>query len=419
MPAPAAAEVIEPAPTAEPAPAPEPSAEQPDVPVAEPEPVAVVAPAPAEPAPRPVRSERPPVTPRVEAPVVAEVAGPRRPGPGGGTAGRSRPRRTSDLIRAAIAGCASHPAAGRDRDRPHRCAGHASRAGHRRCPGRRSGVRTGRSSESSALAHRQADSAATGPAAFAIGSPDPAPAGQRSALGRHSSGAGSTERPTQWSAHRWSCTTRWSPPRRRRVHPRQRPPRRRSAGRSRWTWRSRWSRWSGFAAERPASPAAPWTQPSSSPRPRGAAAAVHQLHAQRRAGPRGDHRHRTRRLRPGVRSQAQPYGSRRRALPAQQRRDGHGHDDPVGRPDGAVRPRDRRRDPPRRTRPAGRDRAASAVRRQRRRGEPAAAGTGGHRDGSRRPWQDHVARQDPLGQRRRRRGRWHHPAHRCLPSRPG
>ena len=30
-----------------------------------------------------------------------------------------------------------------------------------------------------------------------------------------------------------------------------------------------------------------------------------------------------------------------------------------------------------------------------------------------------AARQDPRGQRRRQRGRRHHPAHRCLPRRPG
>ncbi len=43
-----------------------------------------------------------------------------------------------------------------------------------------------------------------------------------------------------------------------------------------------------------------------------------------------------------------------------------------------------------------------------------AARTRDHRHGSRRPWQDHAARPDPQRQRRCRRSRWHHPAHRCL-----
>ena len=40
---------------------------------------------------------------------------------------------------------------------------------------------------------------------------------------------------------------------------------------------------------------------------------------------------------------------------------------------------------------------------------------GRHRHGSRRPRKDPPARRDPQRGRRRGRGRWHHPAHRCLP----
>ena len=72
-------------------------------------------------------------------------------------------------------------------------------------------------------------------------------------------------------------------------------------------------------------------------------------------GARRRRRHRARRVGPGVRSQAEPHRGRRRALPAQQRRDGHGHDDAVRRADGAVRPRDRRRHPARRAGPGGGD----------------------------------------------------------------
>ena len=45
------------------------------------------------------------------------------------------------------------------------------------------------------------------------------------------------------------------------------------------------------------------------------------------------------------------------------------------------------------------------------------ASAGRHRHGSRRPRQDQAARRDPHGERRRGRGRRHHPAHRCLPGR--
>ena len=61
-------------------------------------------------------------------------------------------------------------------------------------------------------------------------------------------------------------------------------------------------------------------------------------------------------------------------------------------------------------------------RRRRRRG-PGRAAAGRHRHGSRRPRKDPPARRDPADRRRRGRGRWHHPAHRCLPGarseRPG
>ena len=40
---------------------------------------------------------------------------------------------------------------------------------------------------------------------------------------------------------------------------------------------------------------------------------------------------------------------------------------------------------------------------------------GRDRDGSRRPRKDQAARRPAHGQRRRQGGRWHHPAHRCLP----
>ena len=46
---------------------------------------------------------------------------------------------------------------------------------------------------------------------------------------------------------------------------------------------------------------------------------------------------------------------------------------------------------------------------------PPAACAGRDRHGPRRPRQDDAARHDPLGQRRRGRGRRHHPAHRCVP----
>ena len=106
---------------------------------------------------------------------------------------------------------------------------------------------------------------------------------------------------------------------------------------------------------------------------------------------------------------------RRRPLPAEQRRDGHGDHDARRRADGDVRARGRRGDPARRAGPAGRSRTAEVVRRLRRRRRPGAAAAGHHRDGPRRPRQDHAARPHPRRPRRRRRGRWHHPAHRRLP----
>ena len=46
---------------------------------------------------------------------------------------------------------------------------------------------------------------------------------------------------------------------------------------------------------------------------------------------------------------------------------------------------------------------------------PGGPSAGRHRHGSRRPRQDPTARRHPQDQRRRGRGRRHHPAHRCLP----
>ena len=51
------------------------------------------------------------------------------------------------------------------------------------------------------------------------------------------------------------------------------------------------------------------------------------------------------------------------------------------------------------------------------RGRPGRPSAGRDRHGSRRPRQDQAARRDPQHQRRRGRGRRHHPAHRCLPGR--
>ena len=52
-----------------------------------------------------------------------------------------------------------------------------------------------------------------------------------------------------------------------------------------------------------------------------------------------------------------------------------------------------------------------------RRGRPGHPAAGRHRHGSRRPRQDQAPRRAAQRQRRRQGGRWHHPAHRCLPGR--
>ena len=51
------------------------------------------------------------------------------------------------------------------------------------------------------------------------------------------------------------------------------------------------------------------------------------------------------------------------------------------------------------------------------RGRPRGPPAGRHRHGSRRPRQDEAPRRDPQDQRGRRRGRWHHAGHRCVPGR--
>ena len=250
--------------------------------------------------------------------------------------------------------------------RPHRS---RSAPGNGRRPGRRP-RRCTAAARPSDVADGQADPAAPGSSAVAVGSSDPAASRQRPAL----TAAHDRSRPAHHRSGRSAPrrSRRPAPGRSRpsrRLHARWRPPRRSAPRRSR-RWSGSAERW-WPASERTAPPTAAWPQPTSSSRPRGAAAAVHELHAQRRAGARRRRRDRARRVGPGVRSQAQPHRGRRRALPAQQRRDGHGHDDALRRADGAVRPRDRRRDPARRAGPAGGDPAPGAVRRQRRRGEPA------------------------------------------------
>ena len=145
-------------------------------------------------------------------------------------------------------------------------------------------------------------------------------------------------RSPRWRSSRWIHPTSVRRPR----WPSRWPGRSR---RSRWWRSSRWSwwrsRWRWRPPERAASPAPSYRPSSPSSRPGRAAAAVHHVHELRRAGPHRHGHHRARCVGPGVRSQAEPHLGRRRPVPPQQRRDGHGHHDARRRADGALRPRSR------------------------------------------------------------------------------
>ena len=214
------------------------------------------------------------------------------------------------------------------------------------------------------------------------------PTGARSRWAQRSSPRRRIQRPSGRSrrsanGHRWppAGRPRWRPsgwiwrsaPRWRLRWPASRP---RWPGWRSWRW-ARWpaSRWRWPTPERPASRSAQEESCSSSSRLRRHAAVVQlQLHGHQRAGARGHDHRRAWRVGAGVRSEAEPHRGRRHPLPPAERRDGHGHDDPDRRADGAVCPRGRRRGPAGRARSARRARTASDVRRQRRRRrEPARA----------------------------------------------
>ena len=122
---------------------------------------------------------------------------------------------------------------------------------------------------------------------------------------------------------------------------------------------------------------------------------------------------------PAARSASQPLRGRRRPFPPAPRRDGDGDPAAHRRHDRFVRRRDRRPDPPRRPGRGARGGPVVEVLRRprgrRRRGGLPAQAPRHHRHGPCRPRQDVAARPHPSVERGRRRGRWHHPAHRRLP----